>query len=126
MNGRPGKENLATDVLLQNVVVLGIDQLSSEKADEPVLGKSATFEVTPEQAQKLALATQVGSLSLSLRNYATLKEEKVEQIGAGDLGQRKPAPTARRAATATAPAKDSTVYVQVRKGTEVEQEKVTR
>jgi pilus assembly protein CpaB len=124
LDGRSGKDSLATDVLLQNVTVLGIDQLSSENANEPVLGKSATFEVTPEQAQKLALATQVGSLSLSLRNYTALKEEKIGQIGARDLGVGKVAPSAPRAAPA-AP-RDNSIYVQVRKGTEVEQEKVSR
>jgi pilus assembly protein CpaB len=124
LDGRTGKENLATDVLLQNVTVLGIDQLSSEKANEPVLGKSVTFEVTLEQAQKLALATQVGSLSLSLRNYATLKEEQAGQIAARDLGVGKAAPAAPRARPAAT--RDTSIYVQVRKGTEVEQEKVSR
>jgi pilus assembly protein CpaB len=114
--------NLATDVILQNVTVLGIDQMSSERSEDPVLGKSATFEVTPEQAQKLALASQVGTLSLMLRNYATLEDEKTAQIAADDLGERKPPPP-----TPVRPAapKDNSIYVNVRKGTEVEAEKVT-
>lgn len=114
--------NLASDVILQNVTVLGIDQMSSESSEEPVLGKSATFEVTPEQAQKLALASQVGSLSLMLRNYATLENEKTGQIAAEDLGERKPPPPppVRQAAP-----RDNSIYVNVRKGTEVEAEKVT-
>lgn len=115
-------EGFATDVILQNVTVLGIDQMSSETTHEPLLGRSATFEVTPEQAQKLALATQVGSLSLALRNYATLQTEKTEQIEAGDLGEQKVAP----APVKKAPPRDTSVYVNVRKGTEVEQEKVAQ
>ena len=113
---------LTTDTILQNVTVLGIDQMSSERSEEPVLGKSATFEVTPEQAQQLALATQVGTLSLALRNYATLEEEKTGQIDARDLGEKKIAPPPPKKA---APAKDNSVYVNVRKGTNVEQEKVS-
>lgn len=115
-----GRDSLATDIILQNVVVLGIDQQSSENADEPVVGKSATFEVTTEQAQKLALATQVGTLSLMLRNYATLESEQVKQIEAGDLGQKKP-----KAAPPPPPPKDNSVYVKVRKGTDVKSEKVS-
>lgn len=113
---------LTTDTILQNVTILGIDQMSSERSEEPMLGKSATFEVTPEQAQKLALASQAGTLSLALRNYATLEEEKTSQIRAGDLGEKKiaPPPVAR-----VAPPKDNSIYVNVRKGTEVEQEKVS-
>jgi pilus assembly protein CpaB len=120
-----GKENMATDVILQNVAVLGIDQLSSENVEEPVVGKSATFEVTPEQAQKLALASQVGTLSLSLRNYATLENEKVQQIAAHDLGDHKPAPVrAARAAPAPAAPKNNPIYVRVRKGSVVSSEQV--
>jgi pilus assembly protein CpaB len=114
--------NLATDVILQNVTVLGIDQMSNESAEDPVLGKSATFEVTPEQAQKLALAQQVGTLSLMLRNYATLEAEKTGQIAADDLGERKPAPAP---VVRAPPPKDNSIYVNVRKGTELEAEKVT-
>jgi pilus assembly protein CpaB len=121
-NDNGGREGLATEVLLQNIVVLGINQESRETIDEPVLARSATFEVTPEQAQKLALGTQVGSLSLMLRNYATLESEKVAPIDASDLGEKKP-----KAAPKPPPPKpvDNSVYVQVRKGTETKTEKVS-
>ncbi|MGE0408457.1 MAG: Flp pilus assembly protein CpaB [Amphiplicatus sp.] len=99
-------DNLFTDVLLQNVTVLGIDQLANEEVDDPVVAKSATFEVTQEQAQKLALASQVGTLSLSLRNYKTTEEEKARRIAVGDLGERR----------AAAPRRDDGIYVRVRKG----------
>lgn len=123
-----GGSGLVTDTILQNVTVLGIDQLSAENTEEPVVGKSATFEVTPEDAQKLALASQVGTLSLSLRNYAALEDEPVRQIAAGDLGEKKPQPKAApsRPAAAPAPSRDTSIYVKVRKGTEVSSEKVTR
>jgi pilus assembly protein CpaB len=113
-----GRDGLATDVILQNVTVLGIDQMSSETVDQPMIGKSATFEVTPEQAQKLALASQVGTLSLALRNYAALEDEQVRQIESGDLGERKVV------APRPAPKRDTSVYVRVRKGSEVSSEKV--
>jgi pilus assembly protein CpaB len=116
------RDNLATEVLLQNIVILGINQESREVVDEPIVARSATFEVTPEQAQKLALATQVGSLSLMLRNYATLDSEKVAPIDASDLGQRKPKPVAKPKAP---PPVDNSVYVKVRKGTESKTEKVS-
>ena len=116
-NNSGGLDALATDVILQNVTILGIDQVSSETIEEPVLGKSATFEVTPEQAQKLALAVQVGTLSLALRNYAALEDEQVRQIETGDLGQRKAAPP-------PPPKKDPSVFVRVRKGSVVSSEQV--
>lgn len=56
-----------TDVLLQAVKVIAIDQTSQGADGKPILGKTATLEVNPTDAQKLALAQNVGSLSLVLR-----------------------------------------------------------
>lgn len=121
------RDNYGTDIILQNISILGIDQLSSEDQDKPVLGKSATFEVTPQQAQSLALASQVGTLSLSLRNYETVSTEKTSRISTNDLGERRAAPAPAPAKPRATPApRDTSVYVQVRKGTEVSSEKVVR
>ena len=62
-----GKDNHITDVLIQNVKVLGIDQEASDDKDKPRVVRAVTLEVTPDQGQKLALASLVGTLSLSLR-----------------------------------------------------------
>lgn len=56
-----------TDVLMQNVKVLGIDQDASEDKDKPKVVRAVTLEVTPEQSQKLTLAQMVGQLALALR-----------------------------------------------------------
>jgi len=120
-NSSSSRENLSNEVLLQNIVVLGINQESREIVDAPIVARSATFEVTSEQAQKLALATQVGTLSLMLRNYATLESEKVGPIDSSDLGQKKPQVVAKPKAP---PPVDNSVYVKVRKGTEAKTEKV--
>lgn len=63
-------EKMRTDVLLQSVRVLAVDQLANGSKTDPVVAKAATIEVTPDQAQKLALAAQVGTLSLALRGTA--------------------------------------------------------
>lgn len=60
-------EVMRTDVLLQGVRVLAVDQTASSSKSNPILAKSATVEVTPEQAAKLALGGRVGTLSLALR-----------------------------------------------------------
>ncbi len=65
--GPNNQENKRTDVLLRSVRVLAVDQLANENKNDPVVAKAATIEVTPEQAQKLALAAEVGTLSLALR-----------------------------------------------------------
>lgn len=59
-----------TDVVLSAIPVLGIDQVADEKNTNPAIGKTATLQVDTMGAQKLALATQMGVLSLALRNVA--------------------------------------------------------
>jgi pilus assembly protein CpaB len=58
------------DIVLSAVPVLGIDQVADEKNTNPAVGKTATLQVDTMGAQKLALATQMGVLSLALRNVA--------------------------------------------------------
>ena len=60
------RENYS-EILLQRVRVLAIDQLASERQEQPTVAKAVTLEVAPEQAQKILLATNVGKLSLILR-----------------------------------------------------------
>jgi len=55
------------DVVLENVRVLGVDQLADQRADKPSVVKAVTLEVDEVAGQKLALASRVGSLSLLLR-----------------------------------------------------------
>jgi pilus assembly protein CpaB len=80
-----GKESLVTDVILQNIVVLAIDQLKDEQREQPQVARTATVEVTPEQAQKLALAMQVGNLSLALRNVVAVEPVVTDRVRVSDL-----------------------------------------
>ncbi len=66
-SGRTG-DNLVSDVILQNVRVLGIDQNLNEDSSLPDIVKTVTLEVTNEEAQKLQLAMGSGRLSLTLRS----------------------------------------------------------
>jgi len=59
-----------TDVVLEAVPVLGIDQVADDKETKPTSAKTATLEVDTLGAQKLALSIQLGALSLALRNVA--------------------------------------------------------
>ncbi len=80
-----GTGNLLTDVLLQNVKVLAIDQDANEARAQPAVVKAVTLEVTPVQAQKLVLAQCLGQLSLSLRNITNAVAEKPKTVTLRDL-----------------------------------------
>lgn len=58
----------AAETILSDVMVLAIDQqMAKGKDGAAILGKTATLEVTPKQAEVLTAAGMVGQLSLVLR-----------------------------------------------------------
>jgi pilus assembly protein CpaB len=64
-----GSEKIVTDTILQNVRVLAVDQAVEEKGGQRVVvGRTVTLELTPQQAETLARAHELGTLSLSLRS----------------------------------------------------------
>lgn len=64
-------EAAVSETILTNIRVLAIDQTPREKEGQnTVLGKTATLELKPEQAETLARARQTGTLSLALRSLA--------------------------------------------------------
>jgi pilus assembly protein CpaB len=65
--GADGNDRM-TDVVLSSVPVLAIDVDANEQSTSPKVGKTATVQVDTLGAQKLALAQQLGVLSLALRN----------------------------------------------------------
>jgi len=81
-----------SDVLLQGVKVLAIDQIADERTDKPSVVKAVTLEVTTAQAQKLTLATTVGSLSLALRAAGVAEIEHTQRISVEDLSRPASAP----------------------------------
>lgn len=60
-----------SETVLDNVRVVALDQKTDDQNNEPKTAELATLEVTPKQAEKLALVSQMGSLSLVLRSLAT-------------------------------------------------------
>lgn len=64
-----GGEQQTSETILSNIRVLAIDQNIEEKnGQKVVVGKTATLELSPGQAETLALGQQMGSMSLALRS----------------------------------------------------------
>ena len=68
-DNRAGIENSA-EVILDHVKVLAVDQLAGDRQERPTVAKAVTLELNPDQALKVLLATNVGKLSLILRQAA--------------------------------------------------------
>jgi pilus assembly protein CpaB len=75
--GKDGQSVHVGETLLTDLRVVGMDQslsddVKTDKADKKdvAVPKTATLEVTPKQAELVALASDLGVLSLSLRSLA--------------------------------------------------------
>lgn len=80
-------ESIVSDTILRNVRVLAVDQTIEDKnGQKAVLGKTATLEVTPQQAEMLETAHQMGTLSLSLRSLADSQLAQPEGAEARNSG----------------------------------------
>ncbi len=76
---------LVSSVILQDITVIAIDQRQNSETVSARVGSTVTVEVDTVQAQKLALAQQVGSLSLTLRGIGESAGGDMKPITANDL-----------------------------------------
>lgn len=123
-----GNGATVTQVLADNVRVLGVDQTDDVDTDKPQVAKAVTVEVTPQEAQIISLAQSVGTVTLSLRQAEDIaplvrRTAVVTDIGGSDLGMTATAtPRARsvRKAPPARPAPDSGLtQVRVTRGIEI-------
>ncbi len=84
---RANEPNAAmSDVVLQNVRVLAVDQMADDRADKPSVVKAVTLEVDAIDGEKVALASVMGTLSLMLRKAGDIGEATTRRITFADLG----------------------------------------
>jgi pilus assembly protein CpaB len=89
------KTRSTTEVVLQKVRVLAVDQSADQSSERATVAKAVTVEVDTMSAQKLSLAGSVGALSLALRKAGETEVQDTRQVTIGDLGdpQSPQAPT---------------------------------
>jgi len=128
-----------TKIVLENILVLasGPEFNEKKKGEKPSNVDVITLEVTPEEGEKLALASTEGKIQLALRNFGD--NETVATRGAkipnllGAATYATPAPAATRTVSrpavqkarpvvAAAPQKPSVFTVEVIKGSKVSEQ----
>ena len=90
-DGSPKRQSYS-DILLEHVKVLAIDQVASEGEGQPTVAKAVTVEVTKEQAQKILLATNIGKLSLILARPVESQPDPNRRVSEKDIGRTTPEP----------------------------------
>jgi pilus assembly protein CpaB len=76
----PGANQMVSKIVLQNVPILAIGQIIEQKEGTPTVVPTVTMDVTPERAEKLAIASSQGRLQLVLRRLGD--KEEVRTVGA--------------------------------------------
>ncbi len=127
---RRNGNNLKSDILLQNVKVLGVDQDLNEMSNTPIVVNSVTLEVTNIDAQKLHLAQDAGKLSLTLRRAGDTDIETPKTIGQTSLlataSAYKPAARGKTKPVYRAPKPSNTANVTIIRGEERDQVSVLK
>ena len=83
---RGGGGTLVTNTIMQNVRVIAVDQMSDENNDNPMVARTVTVDVSPDEAQRLSLAQSAGRLSLTLRSFDEIEgEQELDAVSLVDL-----------------------------------------
>jgi len=79
------RDKRVSDLIVQNVRVLGVDQNADATSEKTRIAKTVTVEVSARDAQRLALAADLGDLSLILRRAGSETTTPARQITIADL-----------------------------------------
>ena len=97
LTGSAGSGEQQTTTVLENVAVIATGQkLERNSTGDPQIAPVITLLVSPDDAQKLTLATSQGHIQLSLRNPLDTKQQDLAAVRSGALYKNvaPPAPTA--------------------------------
>jgi pilus assembly protein CpaB len=118
--GGSSRQNMASETVLKDVRVLALDQRLDDQSKE-VQGpaKTATLDVTPKEAEIIAVVSDLGKLSLSLRSLAT---NVGDEVAAAQIAKGKVSFTYDSEATKLFPPPNAAHGVLVVRGTTSSQE----
>lgn len=94
LTGNPsGAPEQQTTTVLENVAVIATGQkLERNTVGEPLVTPVITLLVSPDDAQKLTLATTQGKIQLALRNPLDTKQQELASVNTGSLYKGVPTP----------------------------------
>jgi pilus assembly protein CpaB len=109
------KDDPISQVVLQNILVLGRGQdVEQPKGDEkPKIVPTVTLEVTPDEGERLALASKEGQITLALRGWTENIAGSTSGVRTSNLLRpgKKPEPAFEAPIAAAAPPKKASVEV---------------
>jgi pilus assembly protein CpaB len=117
LNSVRNQQEPVTQIVLQNVQVLGNDRSIQQNAEgEPQAIAVVTVLVTPEQAERLAMAESEGRLQLVLRGQIDLDTLETPGVRTSELLRMRGGPVVQGPRGPVRPAQPSRVTVEVYRG----------
>lgn len=130
LTGTPAGSEQETTTVLENVAVIAAGQkLERNSAGEPQMAPVITLLVSPDDAQKLTLASTEGHIQLALRNVLDTKQEELIATRAGSLYRNGVAvapaakPKYKKVIAVTAPPPPSVYTIEMIRGNKRDEEK---
>jgi pilus assembly protein CpaB len=117
-----GATQSISKIVLQNVPILAIGQIVEQKEGKPVVVPTVTVDITPEDAEKLAIASTQGRLQLVLRRLGdkevakTMGSTLTKVIGSSMGGPVKIAPSGGKARKAPAAPAEQFTSIEIYRG----------
>ena len=99
--GSNNQDNKMSKIVLQNKRVLSVAQNVEQREGKPQVARSITLEVSPEESEKLSLASQEGQIVLALR--ATGDDSETKTIGSNKRNLLAVVEAPRRASSTSRP-----------------------
>lgn len=116
-----GNTGSSSNIILENVKVLAIDQLTGVMTDRAAMvARAVTIEVSSDEAQKVLLAEKVGRLSLILRQPGQANSLNTKIFTEADLLNRRPEPEKSGPITVAPPVISDNTTVIIVRGTKPE------
>jgi pilus assembly protein CpaB len=112
--GKKAQDERLSKIVLQNKRVLSVAQNLEQRDGKPQVVRSITLEVTPDEAEKLSLASQEGQIILALR--AMGDEQLAKTTGSSKRDLLSIAPPRRRGGSPRVAASPGSYQVEVYHG----------
>jgi len=80
--------NKSTETILQNVEVLAVGKRLEQEGKQNIEVPTVTLAVTPEEAERLALALQEGKIHIALRSILDTQEARLSTLTRGSAAGR--------------------------------------
>lgn len=77
-SGGNADDTVVSETFIHNVRVVAVDQMLDNPENKAILAKTITVEVAPREAEQVAVAEEMGKISIALRSLMSAEAPKVE------------------------------------------------